>query len=191
MTWILGALNRAAAARASRTWVMAPLVLLLWPYLNRLTARFDSLVTRWREGRLASPAPRGPHARTHRPNAKRLPQTIGWLIQLTPQGAGAASQLRHLFADPEMVALLDAGPQAGRLLRPLCRMLGIRPSPDLPASLFAPPRPATVATASSASAARDPADPPGDPVEAPRRLAEAAGKPTRDAARLPDDPLPA
>jgi hypothetical protein len=36
-----------------------------------------------------------------------------------------ASQLRHTLADPEMVALLMAVPQARRALQSVCRMLGI------------------------------------------------------------------
>ncbi len=46
-----------------------------------------------------------------------------------PQAAAAASQLQHLLADPAMADLLAAAPQAGRLLRPLCQMLGVRPPP--------------------------------------------------------------
>jgi hypothetical protein len=34
-------------------------------------------------------------------------------------------QLRHVLEQPEMVALLQASPQAARVLRPLCRMLAI------------------------------------------------------------------
>jgi hypothetical protein len=53
-----------------------------------------------------------------------------------PEAAAAGSQLRHLLADPEMAALIEAAPQMGRLLRPLCRSLGVR----LPPGLLPPPR---------------------------------------------------
>jgi hypothetical protein len=48
--------------------------------------------------------------------------------------AGYASQLNHLLAEPEAAALLAASPQAARILRPLCHLLGIRPAsvPPLP-----------------------------------------------------------
>jgi hypothetical protein len=46
-----------------------------------------------------------------------------------PEAAAFGAQLQHLLADPEMAALVAAAPQAGRVLRPLCRMLGVRPPP--------------------------------------------------------------
>ena len=55
-----------------------------------------------------------------------LPLRFGWLLQLVPyEAANFASQLRAVLAEPEMVALLAASPQAERALRPLCRMLRI------------------------------------------------------------------
>ena len=46
--------------------------------------------------------------------------------------AGFGCQLQHLLSDPEMVALISAAPQQmGRVLRPLCWMLGIKPPPGL------------------------------------------------------------
>ncbi|MBV8096571.1 MAG: hypothetical protein JO110_25680 [Acetobacteraceae bacterium] len=41
------------------------------------------------------------------------------------------SQVQYLLADPEMVALLADVPEGGPILRPLCRMLGIRLGPEL------------------------------------------------------------
>ena len=58
-----------------------------------------------------------------------------------------ASQLRHLLRDAEFAAFLAAAPQAGRLLRPLCRMLGIGPDPDIPVGLFQRPPAAATTTA--------------------------------------------
>src|SRR5947209_16938317 len=60
-----------------------------------------------------------------------LPRRSGWLLRLTPSAAAARSQLEYLLADPEMAALLAEVPQAGRILRPLCHMLGIPPVPAL------------------------------------------------------------
>ena len=40
-----------------------------------------------------------------------------------------------------MAEFLAAAPQAGRILRPLCRMLGIEASPDAPAELNLPKPP--------------------------------------------------
>jgi hypothetical protein len=61
-----------------------------------------------------------------------LPGGSGWLIRRCGwQAAGCGSQLRQLLAEPEMAALLLAAPQAGRLFRPLCRMLAVELPPEL------------------------------------------------------------
>ena len=58
----------------------------------------------------------------------RLPGARGWLVRaLGWEVAGFGSQLEALIAEPEMQALLARVPAAGRLLRPLCRMLGVSP----------------------------------------------------------------
>jgi hypothetical protein len=61
-------------------------------------------------------------------------------MRLVPEAACFGGQLRHLLSDPEMAALLRAAPQAGRLLRPLCRILAVPPDPKL-----LPPPPKRVA----------------------------------------------
>lgn len=60
------------------------------------------------------------------------------------QATGFGSQLEHQLRQPEMVALLTASAQARRLLRPVCRMLGIDASllqPGVPAKVAAPLEP--------------------------------------------------
>jgi hypothetical protein len=67
-----------------------------------------------------------------------LPRKFGWLIRFVPYEAACfGSQLQHQLSQPEMMALLEAAPQAGRILRPLCWMLAI----PLPPNLRLPPRP--------------------------------------------------
>jgi hypothetical protein len=46
--------------------------------------------------------------------------------------------IANLINDPEFLAFLAAAPQAGRILRPMCHMLGIT---DLDAHIRLPPRP--------------------------------------------------
>ena len=75
-------------------------------------------------------ADRGLGSAALRPRSKRatvvLPRRFGWLVDLVGyQAAGRGSQLAHLLADPEMVALVHDVPQARRILAPLCRMLGV------------------------------------------------------------------
>jgi len=48
------------------------------------------------------------------------------------------SSLQHWMAHPEFRPFLAAAPQTGRILRPLCRLLGIEASPDVPAELNLP-----------------------------------------------------
>ncbi len=140
---ILLHLRRAAADRSVKYWAYVPLGLLFAAYLSSVMRRVESLVARHRAGRLRA----RPHrARTVQPREeiaraapkRRLPARFGWVVEwLGHHAAGCAAQLRHMLThDPDLVALLDAGPQAGRVLRPLCRMLGMEPGPDLPPSLF-------------------------------------------------------
>ena len=67
------------------------------------------------------------------PQPFRLPGRFGWLIRLVPGAAAYGGQVQYLLADPEMAALLADVPQAGRILRPLCRMLAIRLGPEMTA----------------------------------------------------------
>ncbi len=159
---ILLHLRRAAADRAVKYWAYVPLGLLFAAYLSSVMRRVESLVARHRAGRLRA----RPHrARTVQPreereNAapkRRLPARFGWVVEwLGHHAAGCAAQLRHMLThDPDLVALLDAGPQAGRVLRPLCRMLGMEPGPDLPPSLFPPRRARPTQDRREAAAAQD------------------------------------
>jgi hypothetical protein len=135
---IVGGLCRALAAHAGKDHSAAPLVLLAWTRLRRLSARFASLAAAGRVGRLApaSVAPRraDPAALFPLPDLPqpyRLPRGFGWLLRLAPETAAYGGQVEHWLADPELAAVLAKAPQAGRILRPLCRMLGVRPGPAL------------------------------------------------------------
>ena len=143
---VLDNLIKAAAAHASRNWVMAPLVMLLGPYLRRVLRRFASLSARLRAGPIVTRPARPRPAKTAEHEMEsvrkaRLPGSFGWLLRmLRHEAAGVGLQLRHMLTnDPEMVALMAAAPgQAGRIFRPLCRMLGMEPGIDLPASIYPP-----------------------------------------------------
>jgi hypothetical protein len=138
LTLIVTALQKAAAARAGRDHAVAPLVTLLWTRLARLTARFDTLVARLTAGHPAAPArqrtrPTSTASARKAPAAGlRLPRSHTWLIRLLPgEAASYGCQLQALLADPQMAALLAAAPEAGRILRPLCRLLAITPEGPL------------------------------------------------------------
>ena len=128
---VIDGLCRALAARGAGRGLAVPLMLLLWSRLRRTAARFARLAEKVRAGTLPPPRHRLRSPRPAQPPPPRLPRGYAWLVRRLPQAAAAASQLQHLLADPAMADLLAAAPQAGRLLRPLCQMLGVRPPPAL------------------------------------------------------------
>jgi hypothetical protein len=75
------------------------------------------------------------------PAASRPPDQLrrfDWFRKLLPATATAlAATLIELMQRPEMIALVAAAPQAGRILRPMCWMVGIEPAEYL----RLPPRP--------------------------------------------------
>jgi hypothetical protein len=146
---VFGQIIAALAALVAHAFLKDPrrvaLIVPLWGYLTRTARRFDRLIARLAAGRpprAARPARTGrppksaKAAEPRQPGSRpRLPRGRRWLAAaLQHHGAGYASQLNHLLEDPANAALLTASPQAQRLLRPLCHILGIAPScvPPLP-----------------------------------------------------------
>ncbi len=132
---------RAVAAMIAGGRTQAAMFMLIVTRIRRIETRVLALVAAIRAGRV-----RGGwvvEARAMRlralappPASLKLPRRFAWLCVLVPyHAAGYASQLRHLLADPEMVALLAATPRLGKILRPLCQMLGIE------AELLSPQQP--------------------------------------------------
>ncbi|MBV8589259.1 MAG: hypothetical protein JO212_04240 [Acetobacteraceae bacterium] len=126
------------AAHMAKDRSAVAVLFLAWARLGRLASRFEALVAAVRAGRLASASTsRGPGGRDLELRrleglpGPRLPSGFGWLIRLVPGAAVYGSQVQYLLADPEMAAMLAKVPQAGRILQPLCRMLAIRPGPEL------------------------------------------------------------
>ena len=148
-TAITEGLCQVVAALSYRGQLEGWLILLICTRLRRLGARFARIVERVRAGILPAAAPvrprvrpavdrPWPHARCAPPGFARsalvagcsVPTGFAWLIRLGGYKAVAyGSHLQHLLADPEMAALIAAAPQLGRVLRPLCRMLGVDPGP--------------------------------------------------------------
>jgi len=125
MGLILGALAAVVARRFLREPALAGLIVTLWHRLNRVARRFEQAVLRPRPQRVrakrvvvadapvVAPRPRVPGGRMW------LVKVLGW------EAVGHGSQLSALLAEPEMRAVLEAVPAVGRILRPVCRMLGI------------------------------------------------------------------
>jgi len=56
-----------------------------------------------------------------------LPREFGWVRRVLPETARFAGVLAYFLDDPEMAALVATTPEAGRILRPLCHLLGVQP----------------------------------------------------------------
>jgi hypothetical protein len=158
---IINSLCQATAARVARSpyrphGLAGSLIILIVTRLRRMAARFAALAALAAHVQAGTlPAPR--HRKTGHcerseeiagrtpPPASlkdRLPTRFAWLIRLVPEAACPRSQFCYLLSDPEIAALLAAAPQMGRILRPLCRMLGIKLHPTMaPPALILPRRP--------------------------------------------------
>jgi len=124
----LAGLGRAVAGRVGVGVMSAAMIVLVWQRVRRVEREIAGLMARFRAGRLrVLVAPRvGRAGLARRVVGSWLPRRFGWLLPLVPaEAAGYAGQVRAVLAEPEMMALLAAAPQARRVLRPLCRMLGI------------------------------------------------------------------
>jgi hypothetical protein len=144
---ILTGLRAALAAKAATDRMLAALLGLVWSRISRMQQRLERLIAHWRAGTLPTPRPsRAGQLRKHTPKPN-FPTAPAWLVaRVGYTAAGFASQLQHALSDPEWAEFLAAAPQANRLLRPLCHMLGIEPPVPLPrtprrARPKPPPRP--------------------------------------------------
>ena len=112
-----------------------PVLRLAYDRIGRAATRFQALFTRWQTNTLLTPRTSPAQSRQSTPKPY-FPAGHAWLAGSTDHHVrGRASQLEHLIASPDMAEFLTAVPQAGRILRPLCHMLGI----NLPAVLLLPP----------------------------------------------------
>lgn len=127
-------------------WLSAALMVLLHRRLAEIGRRMERMAARFEAGRLWRRKP-APPAAMHSAMQSAPPaapaatavRTVGagrtiriwpgqwaWLVRAAGwQAAGYGLQLQAILGTPEMVALLRAAPQAGRVLRPVCRMLGV------------------------------------------------------------------
>jgi hypothetical protein len=159
---VLGGLCTAIVKGTAGQTLLRALIDLAWMRVNRTRHRLERLLARVAAGWLPRPAasrtapaePRDPtvprRTRVCAPALGRLPRARAWLVRVAGyHAAGSGSQLEHLLTDPAMAEFLAAVPSAARMLRPLCRTLGISP----PVLGFKPPKPPPVKRVGRKSAA--------------------------------------
>ena len=131
---ILSSLQAAIAVVAARDRRLTVLLVAMWGRIARMGSRLERLVAMWRAGTLpqARARARSPRARPATTAMTRpcYPTAPDWLLRTLGHDAVAVGlQLRHLLTEQECAAFLAAVPQAGRILRPLLRMLSRDPLP--------------------------------------------------------------
>jgi hypothetical protein len=147
---ILAALAAIIARRFPRDPRLVTLIIPLCRRINRAARRFERLMARLAAGTLPKPRMPGtpPSASPDRsggshPAADALPRGRFWLVRaLGHEAAACATQLQALLAEPGAAEILGEVPAAGRIIRPLIRLLAIgarqRPARTVPAPEPAP-----------------------------------------------------
>ena len=137
----LKGLKDAIAHRASRAHQAARPALcialnVVWYYINRADQRLQRLIAKWRAGTLPKSRIRAKRPTEQRTRERiRLPSKHVWLNPHFPEVFGHADYLRQGFATEEMQRFLAEVPSAGRILRPLCKLLLL----EIPAPIRPPP----------------------------------------------------
>jgi hypothetical protein len=166
-------------------------------YVERARRRLARLVERFRDGSLCPPRPRArPRSRASETDEAALrpqpafspPRNYAWLCGLVPQwAASCGGQLLMALDTEEMRAMAEAGPQLGRVLRPLMWALAVTE----PAYLNPKPRPrprrARVVAPAAAPANADPHVPSPASVFTPPVAAPRAEPPRALGPNLPFD----
>jgi hypothetical protein len=122
-------------------WTPIPLIKLLWRRLRRMKARFASIMARFEAGTLPAPgtarrppAPDRPAGGPHPSHGSRpleLPRRYGWVSMTIDRAFLRSWDLEEILDDPDTAAKVADAPQLGSVLRPACRMLGLKPPPWL------------------------------------------------------------
>jgi len=175
LAWLIDGLCKAIGADARKQRMDAALAWAVYHRVRLLGDRLIALATRVRAGRVMvrrsrtrhpdrsasrPDLPQGERELPSRERELRLPRGFGWVRQALPQTAAYAGVLTFLLHEAEMKALVEKAPQAGRILRPLCHLLGV----TAPAFLSGGGEMPTGPDAPVAEAARTDEEPAQEPV---------------------------
>jgi hypothetical protein len=153
VTGLIALIARAFYRHPTRFVIILPLCL----WFERTVRRFSHVMHKLEAGTLRPRRPgSGRPSSGKRPLA--IPRNHAWLlVDLKHEGAYFAHRLEALLAEPGTATLIAATPQAQRLLRPICHILGIKPTCLKKRRLPSPPLPASRRSiASGGSAAISP-----------------------------------
>ena len=106
------------------------LIKLIWRRLRRMSRRFAAILARLRAGAPpeAGRAPRLAAAARAAGPRPQPPSRLGWVIHAVSWFVwNRHYELEDMLEDPQTAPLVEAAPELGRVLRPLCRMLAVKP----------------------------------------------------------------
>ena len=151
-SFLLSHLQAAIAVVSARERHLTVLLVAVCGRIGRMRTRLERLIALWRAGMLPKPCKsRAGEVRTSVRVPSMIPTVPAWLVVAVREAAPLGGQLEHLLSQAEYVEFLAAVPQAGRILRPLCRMLGVAQTPRAagrkPRAVWQVPRPAPVMVA--------------------------------------------
>ena len=121
---IMAGLGALIARRFLKMPHLSTFTVLLFSRLHRAVRRFHRALIS--PGRVRAPRARADRAAGARSVQPRLPSGRGWIVrELGWEAAAYLGYLEQLLAEIETQAALAEAPRAGRILRPICRMLGV------------------------------------------------------------------
>ena len=123
--WIMAGLGALIARRFLKMPHLSRFTVQLWNYINRATRRFYRALTR-KPGKIRAERTRADRDTETRVRPQALPRGRGWIVrELGWEAAAFMGALEVLLGEVEARAGLAGAPAAGRVLRPICRMLGV------------------------------------------------------------------
>ena len=143
---VLTHLQAAIAVVSARERHLTLLLVAVWGRIGRMRVRLERLIARWRAGTVLAPRKsRAGEVRISVRVPSIIPRTPAWLLVAVREAGSARAMLAQLLTEAEYGEFIAAVPQAGRILRPLCRMLGIGVKPVAlgrkPRAVWLAPRP--------------------------------------------------